>query len=61
MGLQVMPGAMTQASQQTKQNEHVQRQLRAASVSTVERAGLSLLNLLYTANINGIQTPEILR
>ena len=47
-----MPGAMTQASQQTTANEHVQRQLRAASVEIVEFVGIKILKVLYMENTN---------
>ena len=52
MGQQVTPGAMTQASRLMKQKELVQHQLRAVNVSTVEHAGIKILNLLYMENIN---------
>ena len=42
---------MTQGSRLMTAKEHVQRQLREESVLTVERAGQSLLSLLYTVNI----------
>ena len=42
---------MTQGSRLMTAKEHVQRQLRAENVLTVERAGILKLNLLYTVNI----------
>ena len=42
---------MIQGSRLMTLKEHVQHQLRAVNVLTVERAGIKILNLLYTVNI----------
>ena len=47
-----MPGPMTQASRLKKVSGLVQHLIRAALVKIVEHAGIKILNLLYTANIN---------
>ena len=47
-----MPGPMTQASRLKKVSGLVQHLIRAALVKIVELAGIKILNLLYTANIN---------
>ena len=52
MDQQGMPGAMTQASRLKKVSGLVQHLIRAALVKIVEHAGIKILNLLYTANIN---------
>ena len=52
---------MTQGSRLMTLKERVQRQLRAVNVLTVERAGIKILNLLYTVNINGIQASQLLQ
>ena len=51
MDLLQLPGLMTQALQLAKL-EPAQHRTRAASVWTVEHAGILKLNLLYTENIN---------
>ena len=52
-----MPGPMTQASRLKKDSGLVQPRIRAALVKIVELAGIKILNLLYTVNINArIQT-----
>ena len=58
MDLYQLPGLMTQASQQTKVKEPVQHRTRAASVAAVERAGIKILNLLYTVNIKMWRHPK---
>ena len=50
MDLCQLPGLMTQASLLAKL-EPVQPRTRAASVLTVERVGIKMLNLLYMVNI----------
>ena len=52
MDQQGMPGPMTQASRLKKVSGLVQHLIRAALVKIVELAGIKILNLLYTANIN---------
>ena len=52
MDQQEEPGAMTQASQLKTGKELVQPLTRAANVLNAGHAGQSLLNLLYTENIN---------
>ena len=52
MDQQGMPGPMTQASRLKKVSGLVQHLIRAALVKIVEHAGIKILNLLYTANIN---------
>ena len=47
-----MPGPMTQASRLKKVSGLVQHLIRAALVKIVELAGIKILNLLYTVNIN---------
>jgi hypothetical protein len=57
MDQQGMPGPMTQASRLKKDSGLVQHRIRAALVKTAELAGIKILNLLYTVNINArIQT-----
>jgi len=60
MDQQQQPGLMTQASQQTTANEHVQLLLRAASVAIAEFVGIKILKVLYTGSINYVASPEIL-
>ena len=57
MDLCQLPGLMTQASRLAKL-EHVQHRTRAASVWTVEHAGILKLNLLYTVNIKMWYHPK---
>ena len=52
MDQQGMPGPMTQASRLKKVSGLVQHLIRAVLVKIVELAGIKILNLLYTANIN---------
>ena len=52
MDQQGMPGPMTQASRLKKDKELVQHLIKAVPARTVEHAGIKILNLLYTANIN---------
>ena len=47
-----MPGPMTQASRLKKVSGLVQHLIRAEPAKTAEHAGIKILNLLYTANIN---------
>jgi len=47
-----MPGPMTQASRLKKDSGLVQHLIKAVPARTVEHAGIKILNLLYTANIN---------
>ena len=57
MDLCQLPGLMTQASQLAKL-EPAQHRTRAASVWTVEHAGILKLNLLYTVNIKMWYHPK---
>jgi len=41
--------------------ERVQPRLREVNVLTVERAGIKILKVLYTVNINGIQASQLLQ
>jgi len=52
MDQQGMPGPMTQASRLKKDSGLVQHLIKAVPARTVEHAGIKILNLLYTANIN---------
>ena len=52
MDQQGMPGPMTQASRLKKVSGLVQHLIRAEPAKTAEHAGIKILNLLYTANIN---------
>ena len=52
MDQQGMPGPMTQASRLKKVNGLVQHLIKAEPARTAELAGIKILNLLYTANIN---------
>jgi hypothetical protein len=57
MDQRAMPGPMTQASRLKKDSGLVQHRTRAALAETAEPAGIKILNLLYTVNINArIQT-----
>ena len=47
-----MPGPMTQASRLKKDSGLVQHLIKAVPARTAELAGIKILNLLYTANIN---------
>ena len=47
-----MPGPMTQASRLKKDSGLVQHLIKAVPARTVELAGIKILNLLYTVNIN---------
>ena len=49
---QGMPGPMTQASRLKKDSGLVQLLIRAENAETAEPAGIKILNLLYTVNIN---------
>jgi len=52
MDQQAMPGPMTQASRLKKDSGLVQHRTRAENAETAELAGIKILNLLYTVNIN---------
>ena len=52
MDQQGMPGPMTQASRLKKDSGLVQHLIKAVPARTAELAGIKILNLLYTANIN---------
>ena len=57
MDLYQLPGLMTQALQLVKL-EPVQPRIRAASVWTVEHAGIKILKVLYTVNIKMWKHPK---
>ena len=52
MDQQGMPGPMTQASRLKKDSGLVQLLIKAENAETAEPAGIKILNLLYTVNIN---------
>ena len=52
MDQQGTPGPMTQASRLKKDSGLVQHLIKAVPARTAEHAGIKILNLLYTANIN---------
>jgi hypothetical protein len=57
MDQRAMPGPMTQASRLKKDSGLVQHLIKAVPARTAELAGIKILNLLYTVNINArIQT-----
>jgi len=52
---------MTQGSRLMTLKERVPHLIKAVNVLTVERAGVKILKVLYTVNINGIQASQLLQ